>query len=154
MKNLILLSTCLFFAILFAAAQPDGDRGDKIKSIKIAFITEKLNLTVSEAEAFWPLYNEFDEAMQESRRSMKAKHGKRGELDFDNVSNEKALELLTDRQKHDAEIVELKKEYTEKFLAVLPATKVLKLFHAEEAFKRELLRSMRSKGGDRERGPR
>lgn len=156
MKNLILAVAFLLFAASYVAAQPGGKANrDKIKSVKIAFITEKLDLTVSEAEAFWPVYNEFDKAMHEARKAMKTKRGEKGELDIDNISNEKAKEMLTSRLKHEEEVMKLKKDYTNKFLAILPAVKVLKLFHAEEEFKKELLRSMRAKrGGERERGPR
>jgi len=152
MKNLILAIAFIFFATSFVVAQPGGKANrDKIKSVKIAFITEKLDLTVKEAEAFWPLYNEFDKAMHETRKSMKAKRGEKGELDINTITNEKAEKMLTDRLKHEEEVVNLKRNYTKKFLAILPAVKVLKLFHAEEEFKRELLRSMRAK---RDKGPR
>ena len=33
---------------------------DRIKAQKIAFFTEKIQLTVQEAERFWPVYNEFE----------------------------------------------------------------------------------------------
>ena len=36
----------------------DEARRAKIELFKVQFITEKLNLTKSEAEAFWPIYNE------------------------------------------------------------------------------------------------
>ena len=36
----------------------DEARRAKIEMFKVQFITEKLNLTKSEAEVFWPVYNE------------------------------------------------------------------------------------------------
>lgn len=36
----------------------DEARRAKIELFKVQFITEKLNLTKSEAEVFWPVYNE------------------------------------------------------------------------------------------------
>ena len=43
-------------------AQDPGDetRAEKIQSLKIAFITQKLQLTTDEAEKFWPVYNQYD----------------------------------------------------------------------------------------------
>lgn len=155
MKKLILIATILVFTISLAIAQSgEKEKSDKLRSVKVAFITEKLDLSVSEAEAFWPLYNEFDNAMRETRKTMKAKHGGREKTNIENITEEEAKQILADRLKHEEEVMNLKKTYTEKFLAVLPATKVVKLFKAEEDFKRELLRSMRDRGGERSRGPR
>ena len=42
---------------------------EEIEAQKRAYFTEKLNLTVEEAEKFWPLYNEF----QDKRRALRAK---------------------------------------------------------------------------------
>jgi hypothetical protein len=44
-----------------------------------------------------------------------------------------------------AKEVELNKTYFEKFKQVLPIKKVLKLMHAEEAFKKELLKQLKDK---------
>jgi len=35
------------------------DRKDKIETMHIAYLSEKLNLTSGEAEKFWPVYNEY-----------------------------------------------------------------------------------------------
>ena len=60
--------TLIFGLLLSAAAvvaQPKmGDRADlekkkeKIEAIKVAYLTEELELTVAESQAFWPVYNE------------------------------------------------------------------------------------------------
>ncbi|MBL7774660.1 MAG: hypothetical protein JNK89_01585, partial [Saprospiraceae bacterium] len=52
------------FIILFAAAaawaQPDPDRRDeRLNAYRIAIFTEVLRLTTEEAQAFWPIYNEY-----------------------------------------------------------------------------------------------
>ncbi len=40
---------------------PDEEiRAEKIQSLKIAFITQKLQLTPDEAQKFWPVYNQYD----------------------------------------------------------------------------------------------
>ena len=41
---------------------------EKIKALKIAFITEELNLTSNEAEKFWPVYNKYDEILHRLER--------------------------------------------------------------------------------------
>ena len=68
MKKLILLS-CLFFTTLNLMAQPPGRKGmkDKIRTLKVEFITDKLDLSSGEAEKFWPIYNAFEKAYMELR---------------------------------------------------------------------------------------
>ena len=41
------------------------DRKERIEVFKIQFITEKLELTPSEAESFWPVYEEYNKAVKE-----------------------------------------------------------------------------------------
>jgi len=41
------------------------DRKERIEVFKIQFITEKLDLTPSEAESFWPVYEEYNKAVKE-----------------------------------------------------------------------------------------
>ena len=60
--------TLVFGLLLSTAAgmaQPKmGDRAEiekkkeKIEAIKVAYISEELELTVAESQAFWPVYNE------------------------------------------------------------------------------------------------
>ncbi len=86
MKNIIALFVLLALAITTNAQQPApprppmgqgprdgrfmgrGGRGgnkEKIEMFKIQFITEKLALTTSEAEQFWPVYESHKKATQE-----------------------------------------------------------------------------------------
>ena len=54
--------TLLFlFGYLTMMAQTN-DRLERIKAFKVAFITEKLELTTDEAEKFWPIYNQFEDS--------------------------------------------------------------------------------------------
>ena len=41
------------------------ERKERIEVFKIQFITEKLELTPSEAESFWPVYEEYNKAVKE-----------------------------------------------------------------------------------------
>ena len=41
------------------------DRKERIEVFKIQFITEKLELTPSEAESFWPIYEQYNKAIKE-----------------------------------------------------------------------------------------
>lgn len=71
-----------FFAAALAAfallsinsnAQPKNQQNwqDKMMSEKIAFITNELDLTPSEAQVFWPVYNQIAKEQRESQKAVK-----------------------------------------------------------------------------------
>jgi hypothetical protein len=141
MKRYIL--ACLLFVILspVAVAQPEGDlegRREKIKALKVAYITEKLQLTSDEAQRFWPVYNEFDEK----------RHNLEMEISGQRMDKKPDIALMTDaevdrfiqeRLQREEQVLGLKKEYYVKFKEVLPIKKVFRLFEAETGFKKLLL---------------
>lgn len=49
-----------------------GPVRDRIKTLKVAFITEQVDLTSEEAQQFWPIYNEHEEVMENIRRKERA----------------------------------------------------------------------------------
>ena len=67
--------TLLFIVITMSAFSQGKDKRERIKALKIAFITEKLELTETEAQNFWPLYNAHeannDALRQQSRQNRK-----------------------------------------------------------------------------------
>lgn len=115
---------------------------EKIKAQKVAFITQKVGLSVSEAQAFWPLYNEYekkrDEITDEQRKIFKN--------DKIDTYTDKEAELISDKYV-DYEIQEanLLKEYYVKFKTVLPPKKVLNIYMAEKEFHRKLLKDLQEK---------
>jgi Spy/CpxP family protein refolding chaperone len=127
---------------------PEPPQKEKMEAMRIAFLTQKLDLTSEEAEKFWPVYNEFQKKREELHRSRR-KEMKSAKENIDSLS-EKQVEALVDgemafRQKN----LDLEKEYHSKFKAVLPIRKVAKLYRAEDMFTHRLLEqiSERGKGG-------
>ena len=83
--------TCIVFIIsfsIFSFAQPNRD---KIKTLKIAFITEKLDLSEKEAQQFWPVYNAFEEEHFKLRRQ--SYNGKKN-INFETIKEEEAVAVL------------------------------------------------------------
>ena len=48
-----------------------GQNQDKIESFKIAFITQRLNLTAEEAQKFWPIFNDLQANLKSIKQSSK-----------------------------------------------------------------------------------
>jgi len=58
--SLIIIISLMFTALAVAQGQGMGQTdNEKLTAYKIAFFTQRLNLTPAEAEKFWPLYNDY-----------------------------------------------------------------------------------------------
>jgi hypothetical protein len=154
MKTKIFLTGSILFSIvLFSSAvfaQPGGMRGnppqerkDKIEAYKIAFITDKLQLTPQEAQKFWPVYNEYEAKRDAIRKKvMDANHNYR---ESDPVTDQQANDLIEADLKDMQSNLDLAKEYYGKLKAVLPPQKIVQLIQAEKQFRRELLERLADK---------
>lgn len=124
--------------------EKQNEKKENIELQKIAFITKKLNLNPEEAQKFWPVYNQFQDKVQElhenRRKELMEAKGKINELSDKEITELVDNEIIS-RQKE----VDLLKEYLAKFKAILPIKKIAKLYEAEEQFKRFLLRSLNDK---------
>ena len=121
---------------------------EQVKSIKVAYITNELNLTPEEATKFWPLYNEFEEKQNQIRREkLKAHLNRIDDADFDNLSEKEATTLLAQMESSEDELHLLRKKFVANLKSVLPATKILKLKKAEDGFNKKLLQQIRDKRG-------
>lgn len=144
MKKIFITLTATLLLTLGMFAQVDGRNHtmqEKVRTQRIAFMTERLQLTAEEAQQFWPVFNEFESEMREIRKDRIRRP------EFMKMSNEEALDFIKKTQELDRKEMELKQSYTEKFLEVLPPQKVAQLDHIEKAFNRELLKMIRERRG-------
>lgn len=117
---------------------------ERIEAYKVAFFTEKLQLTTEESKAFWPLYNEFEQAREELRNKYE-----RGNKRLELLSDEELEKHLDDQLKMEEEMVQLRRKFYQRFKQVLPIRKVAMLQKVENEFKRELLKELRRRQKDR-----
>ena len=141
----LVFSTCMVQLV----AQSE-EQIEKFKKERETYFTEHLELTESESEAFWPLYNDF------YNRKMKLVEDERNSFSYAhknaaNLSDEEITETLDKIRKLKEEQLTLETEYyKEKFMKVLPPKKVLKLYKVEWDFRRHLLRQIRNQGQDKD----
>ena len=119
---------------------------DKIQSIKIAYITERLSLTPEEAEVFWPIYNNFENRKHEINHNERelAKHFMENQ---ENLSDAEILKMLDDHIKYNKEETELMVQFDKKFREILPPGKVLKLYIADVQFRNYLINKFKEQHG-------
>ncbi|SDE64861.1 hypothetical protein SAMN05421636_106251 [Pricia antarctica] len=137
--KIMVTSVLLMSSILFAQHKPDKD---KIKSLKVAFLTERLDLSSKEAQTFWPIYNEYNEkrdAMHEQKQDRV--YRKMG--DVENLSEKEAGELIKQYLTFEENEEELDKNFTERISKVISAKKTLLLLRSEYEFKKQLLKQYR-----------
>lgn len=141
--TLSLLAGLLFSAQIFAQKKPDWD---KIKALKVAFITEHMELTSKEAEAFWPIYNKYEDERNALReREHNEIHDKMREMD--GFSEKEAGILLNAYLVLEEEEEELDRAFLKKLSNVITAKKTLLLLRTEKDFKRQLIKQYRSRDG-------
>ena len=136
-KRLFLLS---FLISMSALAQGN----DRIKALKIAFITERLQLTESEAQQFWPIYNKFEEENLKIRRDL---IGKYRNLDFENLTEDEAKIHLDKITVDDDKRHHLKQQFIQDLRSVLPAKKIIMLKASEDAFKKRMMDRLKNHRG-------
>jgi hypothetical protein len=142
-KILIITALSIFVSLSAMAQETKGGKNcplddEKIKAEKIAFITAEIGLTVKEAQAFWPVYNEFTDKMdalfkEEHKITKEIKKNSATLSDKDlEAKLDRLVEIREDRSK-------LEQTYHEKFKDVLPVKKVALLYQADREFRKHLL---------------
>jgi len=132
----------------FGQEEMNKEKEDKIEALKVGFITQELNLTTTEAEKFWPVYNEMDAKMKEIRQSCRKINQELRESE-EKISNDDAKKKLATLFENDQKELDLKKEYSEKFIKIIGEKRTLKLLSLEHEFRRVLLERLK----DRKDGP-
>ena len=155
MKKIQLLLPTLLLVSSIALAQPGqvdkmnkGERKEKVEAMKIAYLTNKLELTPTEAQQFWRVFNEFEAKIQAIRQSRR-KDSREGQDNLDQLSDKEVETLIDSEVAFRQKELDVMKEYHSKFKAVLPIRKVAKLYRAQEDFKRELLKKIQERKGEK-----
>ena len=133
--------TALIFVLIASAVNAqDGQRKGKIQeraeAQKVAFITQKLNLNSEEAQAFWPLYNAYNDELKALRKA------NRPDKEVWEMSDEEAAQHLNNVLDAEAQSIRMKKEFYTSLDGVLPVKKQAMLAHAERAFNKEVLKKL------------
>jgi hypothetical protein len=121
----------LVFIVMAATGLLVAQGGERLESLRIAFITKQLQLTPQEAEKFWPVYNSYDDEMRKMVRDHRQKGG--SEIDL------------------EEKILAMHKKYRPDFLKVISEQKFDKLMVAERQWRdmlqKELQRRQKNGGG-------
>lgn len=138
-RLLTILLSLLIVVPLFGQNQKRADEKsfkEKVEATKVAYFTEKLNLTPEEAQVFWPVYNKWWEERQEANRKVHESIKKIVALDEKgNYSDPQMKKLIKQYSQNLAMEAELFDIYLDEFYKILPTEKVAKIFVAEKGFR-------------------
>lgn len=116
---------------------------ERLKAQRVAFLTERIDLSPDEAEKFWPMFNQFEN----DKKALHKKYKRQKRVtEMTDVEVEK---YMLDLFEKDQELLDLKKAYFQKFKKILPVKKLAMLQVAEREFKRSIVNKVRENRGRR-----
>ncbi len=119
----------------------------EIESDRIAFLNRHLQLMPEEAKKFWPIYDQYN---ADKKNLWQRKHSilfrSRPAVQ---ISAENAKVFIDSLQYIDEQLLNLDKQLVNQLLQILPAEKVLRIYHAENRFRRHLMNQYRQRRGQR-----
>jgi len=124
---------CLFIAPAVARDKPSDNMEivkEKIRADKKLFIATNMQLTESEAKAFWPLYEAY-QAELGKLADREIRLIERFAAAYETMSDDAAKNLLDDSLSIDSDHLKLRQSYLAKFRGVLPDTKVARYYQLE-----------------------
>jgi hypothetical protein len=101
---------------------------DALKDYREELFKAKLPLTEKEAKAFFPIYDQYQLELRDSKRDFRKKWFKK---DLENLSESEAREYFNDAVSLQQKEVELLKTYSNKMAEVIPMSKVIKVKRVE-----------------------
>jgi len=103
---------------------------EKVRADKKLFIATNMELTESEAKAFWPVYETYQAELGKLRQRDSFLIDEFAD-NFGTMSDDVAKKLLDDSLSIDSGYLKLRQSYLAKFRDVLPDTKVARYYQLE-----------------------
>ena len=139
MRRIVLILSFLMLSITTIKAQ--NIKREKIKLLKISYITNAISLSPEEAEKFWPVYNLYTKKIQKLKGSLE--RGIRNEIQetggIESISNSQAQKIIERSLTLEQEITSNKIALYRELSNIVPPKKVLMLKNAERDFNRRIL---------------
>lgn len=153
MKKLVIVLFTLAVSFSAIAQKPQNPQGpqkgqnhERFEAEKVAYITQQLSLSVEEAQAFWPVYNQ---AVKEQREVFaKIREAKKAlrEAINEGKSDAEIKPLLDTYLKLRADKRDPIAEHRKDFVKAVGEAKTAKFYLSEDSFRNKALREMAGHG--------
>jgi Spy/CpxP family protein refolding chaperone len=120
-------------------------KGDQLMALKTGIITQALSLSPEQAQSFWPIYNQFNEQITESRRELGEILKEAKPKDIDEWNDEKVEATLKLLAKHKQDEQRLINQMQEALREVISPKQLLKLHMSEERFKHRIIERLKTR---------
>ncbi len=157
MKKLISIIISICIASMAFAQPQGGHKGghgkqdfEKIRAEKVAFITSEVGLTVEEAQAFWPIYNEIEKQQKELMMAERKAYAELTKALAEGKGDDKALLKAYINAKEANKNLQL--AASDRYLKVLSVEKVAKFYTCEEKFLRQQIGRLKGGHGNGPKG--
>lgn len=137
-KSLIFILAVLPSLVLIGQKEDQAYKmKEKMKAQRVAFITSELELTETESQKFWPIFNSYRSEIDE----LKAQNVKPSKNMTDKEAEDMMYSLLENRSKE----IEIQKKYIQKLKTAIPPRKIAILFGIEKEFKEKIISNMKER---------
>lgn len=138
MKNFLLLILLLFTALSTSQAQQHRRYDpERLEAARVAFITTRLDLTASQAQEFWPIFNEFTAHREAHFEEMSQLT--RMEVESE-LTEEEAKQQIQTRFRLHRSFLEQEERFLTEAAAIIGYPKVIKLQSIQRDFTKLLYR--------------
>jgi len=142
MKKVIFALT-IILSFTFTGLYGQNSNLEKLNNYKIGFFTKKLNLTTTEAEKFWPVYNDYQNQRNQIQID-KLKLNRTFNQSGGSLSDSQLLEIGDDYVDCLVRESNLAVAFHKKLKEVLPPAKIILYYQAENQYKIQLLNELQT----------
>ncbi|MEJ7740957.1 MAG: hypothetical protein WKF97_26360 [Chitinophagaceae bacterium] len=122
MKQILIIISLLSWFAVAGFAQQENQKG-RLEALKIAYLTKQLNLSIQEAQKFWPIYNKYNLELRDVRRQ------------------NRNMDVIDMEEK----VINIRKRYKNEFSHALPGERVNQFFKVDKEFNNYLQRELRDR---------
>jgi len=142
MKRLLYLLILIALPAAVFAQQTRQERFERIRALKVSYITEQLHFTPEQAERFWPVYNKYEAEVRQARRDFLTRYKARNA----GATREQARRYIEENLEYQQQVLELKKKYKDELLKTITPQQLAQLYEAERDFRKLLIRQLQEEG--------
>jgi hypothetical protein len=145
MNKLISFKTFFIVMLLVPSFCMFGQNGefkeklkDKFKAQKVAYITSELELSETESQKFWPIYNSYQSEIEQLKADIDIKPSR-------DMSDKEAEDMMYALLENRSKEIDVQKKYIQKMKTAISARKIAMLFKAERQFKEKVVSNMKER---------
>jgi hypothetical protein len=132
------------FVLFFCSAAAFGRQNrpmQKVHAAKMAYMTDRLQLTEEQAVRFIPVYREYEKEFIQIRKPYREKY----KLQRGNGDMATARQRLENDLDYQQEVIALKRTYNDRFIKVITPKQLEDLYIAEKEFRQKLVKQLKQR---------